>query len=343
MRLRRAGAVALVAMTFTGCSASILARRSRPRKPVVVVVEGSAFRTPSRQGEAVRAVEQATGQPVVLLREPAARAEAILLRVAPRFPRERTGLAAARREQRCAADAVLLAAVEAGGVALYRIELNGESGAGSVASWSFTGDDPRHVRIARRPAGVRLDVGRDLAGPLRRLAFEPEPRWNDLAQRVLSSQCPGVALAIVELRGDASLASRRTRAAALASLRQLGATARARGEVRGAEASIWPATSLTRPSCQELCELHIVQLCNEDRFLWSYHRAVWEPTACGRRRTETFLAGCYEDQRTSGTFDDACLRPCEENVDARERLESILASAGCLTAAAADGPVSRAR
>jgi hypothetical protein len=132
------------------------------------------------------------------------------------------------------------------------------------------------------------------------------------------------------------------RAAALAAIRQRGATARARSDLGAADVTIAAGASLSPPSCRTLCELHMVQLCNEDRLLWSYHRTVWEPTACGRRRTEAFLAGCYEDQRASGAFDDACLRPCETSIAARERLEGILADAGCLAAASARRPVSRA-
>ncbi|TMA60213.1 MAG: hypothetical protein E6J75_01580 [Deltaproteobacteria bacterium] len=74
----------------------------------------------------------------------------------------------------------------------------------------------------------------------------------------------------------------------------------------------------------------MVELCNNDRALWIEHRVRWEATPCGTRRHDAFLEECYRQQWQSGTFDDACVAPCETTPEGRERLESILRRAGCL-------------
>lgn len=68
---------------------------------------------------------------------------------------------------------------------------------------------------------------------------------------------------------------------------------------------------------------------NNDNILWSFHRARWESTPCGARRDEDFLQDCYQHQWLSSTFRDACLRPCEDSPDGRERLLRVLRDAGC--------------
>ncbi|HJQ85785.1 MAG TPA: hypothetical protein VKA21_16980, partial [Candidatus Binatia bacterium] len=84
------------------------------------------------------------------------------------------------------------------------------------------------------------------------------------------------------------------------------------------------------PPCEVLCDMHMVELCNNDRALWVEHRARWETTRCGTRRHEAFLESCYRQQWQSGTFRDACLVPCETSSEGRTRLEGILRRAGCL-------------
>jgi hypothetical protein len=74
----------------------------------------------------------------------------------------------------------------------------------------------------------------------------------------------------------------------------------------------------------------MVELCNRDLALWIDHRVRWEATPCGTRRPEEFLVACYAQQWQSGTFEDACLTPCETTPEGRGRLESILRRGGCL-------------
>jgi hypothetical protein len=82
-------------------------------------------------------------------------------------------------------------------------------------------------------------------------------------------------------------------------------------------------------SCRALCGMHMVEICNNDRALWSSHRSTWEETACGRKRDEAFLQDCYRQQWLNGAFESACLVPCEGSPEGRNRLLSILQDAGC--------------
>jgi hypothetical protein len=74
----------------------------------------------------------------------------------------------------------------------------------------------------------------------------------------------------------------------------------------------------------------MVELCNNDRTLWSQHGSRWESTRCGLRRSETFLEDCYRMQWLSGTYEQSCIRPCEESADGRTRLLAVLRRSGCL-------------
>jgi hypothetical protein len=91
-----------------------------------------------------------------------------------------------------------------------------------------------------------------------------------------------------------------------------------------------PPAGDDRYSCNSLCGMHMVQLCNNDKVLWSSHRAKWETTPCGTRRSEAFLRECYQQQWLSSTFRDACLQPCEKTSEGRDRLMQILRDAGCV-------------
>jgi hypothetical protein len=82
-------------------------------------------------------------------------------------------------------------------------------------------------------------------------------------------------------------------------------------------------------SCRSLCSLHMVEICNNDRALWSSNRSTWEATACGRKRDEAFLQDCYRQQWLNGAFESACVVPCEGSPEGRNRLISILQDAGC--------------
>jgi hypothetical protein len=78
-----------------------------------------------------------------------------------------------------------------------------------------------------------------------------------------------------------------------------------------------------------MCEIHMVELCNNDRDLWSRNQQLWQSTPCGQRRSEEFLRDCYQRQWLSGTFDEACMAPCERSGDGRARLLHMLQSGGC--------------
>lgn len=83
-------------------------------------------------------------------------------------------------------------------------------------------------------------------------------------------------------------------------------------------------------SCDTLCRVHMVQLCNNDKMLWTSHRAAWEATPCGTKRPEPFLQDCYRQQWLSGTFRHACLEPCRRGPEGRVRLMKILSDGGCV-------------
>jgi len=78
-----------------------------------------------------------------------------------------------------------------------------------------------------------------------------------------------------------------------------------------------------------LCGIHMVELCNGEKTLWISNNTKWQPTSCGTRRDEPFLQDCYRRQWLSGTFRDACVRPCESNVEDRDNLVKLLQTAGC--------------
>jgi hypothetical protein len=74
----------------------------------------------------------------------------------------------------------------------------------------------------------------------------------------------------------------------------------------------------------------MIELCNNDRSLWNQNGFRWENTRCGQRRDEAFLATCYRMQWLSGTYERACVTPCEESDDGRTRLVTLLRRAGCM-------------
>jgi len=74
----------------------------------------------------------------------------------------------------------------------------------------------------------------------------------------------------------------------------------------------------------------MVELCNNDRMLWTQNGARWENTRCGVRRSETFLENCYRMQWLSGTYERSCLQPCERRAEGRERLLAMLRRSGCV-------------
>jgi hypothetical protein len=78
----------------------------------------------------------------------------------------------------------------------------------------------------------------------------------------------------------------------------------------------------------------MVELCNNDRALWAQNGTAWESTRCGLRRAESFLESCYRMHWLDGTYEHACLQPCEGTGEGRDRLLLLLQRAGCLRAGA---------
>jgi hypothetical protein len=78
----------------------------------------------------------------------------------------------------------------------------------------------------------------------------------------------------------------------------------------------------------------MVELCNNDHALWTQNGTTWESTRCGTRRAESFLESCYRTHWLDGTYERACLQPCEGSSEGRDRLLQLLQRAGCLRAGA---------
>ena len=191
------------------------------------------------------------------------------------------------------------------------------------------------VRAAARevdPLGkVRIDVGDALATAAAKLSSPPYPHWNVLARRQLAAGCRMTALAVYDARLRARADSRGIADQAL------GRTPKRPARTPAPVVASVPSPSLApqdvpaeeRLTCRALCEIHMVELCNNDRDLWSRHQQLWESTPCGQRRSETFLRDCYQRQWLSGTFDEACMAPCERSADGRARLLHMLQGGGC--------------
>jgi hypothetical protein len=82
-------------------------------------------------------------------------------------------------------------------------------------------------------------------------------------------------------------------------------------------------------TCTTLCEMHMVEMCNNDRELWHENQRSWEYTPCGKKRADEFLQACYLHQWLSGTFQGACVSPCDEGPGGRAKLRHILQQSGC--------------
>jgi hypothetical protein len=230
------------------------------------------------------------------------------------------------------------------------------------------GDQPRAVReesidgdvtlsvfapdssLARVPIGGRaarfepgaprtlLDPAEMAARALRKLPRPRAPSWEAHARRLVGAGCPLLAMAVAEARLGTGTTFRGVRSAALAAMRRNvdRRAARVSGPdvaTRGVSKAPPPEETAPTPpeeTCSTLCTMHMVELCNNDRALWIEHRARWEATPCGTRRSDAFLEECYDQQWQSGTFDEACVTPCEKTPEGRDRLLSILQQAGCL-------------
>jgi len=215
---------------------------------------------------------------------------------------------------------------------------------GSIALVTFASAPPRRVPVSGtaqelEPSAftARLDVGRVVAEAIADLPAPPVPQWDDVARRLVSAGCPFLALAVSETRlgtGAAHLAIKRAALAAVARSSERHAPAQPTKET-AAKATLpedgpieTPQANEERYACDALCTLHMVELCNNDRTLWSAHHVKWEGTPCGTRREESFLQECYRQQWLNGAYDKACMQPCEGG--GRDRLLQLLQAAGCL-------------
>jgi len=113
-------------------------------------------------------------------------------------------------------------------------------------------------------------------------------------------------------------------------LRRRLESARRRAAADQKRAAVERQAKEDRYSCQVLCGLHMVELCNNDKVLWNRSGRTWEASPCGQRRAEPFLVECYRQQWLTGTFHDSCLLPCESAADGRDKLMRILQGAGCI-------------
>ena len=221
-----------------------------------------------------------------------------------------------------------------------------ESVDGSVALVVFSPDaKPARVPVKGRatrfepgaPATL-LDPAAFAARALRKLPPPRTPAWEAYARRLVDAGCPLLAMAVAEARLGTGRTFKSVRTTALDAMRRRvdRRTARAAGPDVATQgvSKVSPPEVTTAPSppptCGELCAMHMVELCNNDRALWIENRAKWEATPCGTRRTDPFLEACYRQQWRSGTFEEACVTPCETTPEGRDRLQSILRQAGCL-------------
>src|SRR5262245_40771702 len=193
-----------------------------------------------------------------------------------------------------------------------------------------------------------LDIAAVVTEAIARLPPFAAPQWDALARKLVTVGCPLLALAVQEARlGATSAVARGVRRDALAAIRRSAGT-RTPKKVAGNDsaAEAWPAWGASPEpvdgnqaagseageraySCDELCSIHMVELCNGEKTLWISNNTKWQATSCGTRRDEPFLQDCYRRQWLSGTFRDACVRPCESNAEDRDNLVRLLQTAGC--------------
>jgi hypothetical protein len=179
---------------------------------------------------------------------------------------------------------------------------------------------------------VRVDVRGAIADAIGRVTPPPFPHWSATARRQLATGCRLTALAIYDARLRLRADSRDVADRALGRARKRAVRPQGPTEPPAVAAPAEPPAAASidaRYTCRTLCELHMVELCNNDRDLWSRHQHPWESTPCGQRRTEAFLLDCYQRQWLSGTFEEACMAPCERAADGRARLLRMLQSGGC--------------
>lgn len=247
----------------------------------------------------------------------------------------------------------MLSAVGLGDDTVYERKLDGTverttfPGATSTAKhrvhWSgrFLGK-----KDAPPPSGIHDALAAALAAMPRATA----PRWDPVARGLVAGGCPVLGTAVADAFFDDAAAKRRIRAAAVGALGTKSAPTATSGEIAATSEGTDTATESTGESigdstaavtppapepaqtCAALCTIHMVELCNNDRALWTEHGSRYENTRCGLRRSEAFLEDCYRMQWLSGTYEQSCVRPCEETADGRTRLLAVLRRSGCLHA-----------
>jgi hypothetical protein len=337
--------------------------------PVGLVAEGPAFRAEGAT-EAVRhAIEQVIGRPVVLLTAPSRTAEEDLQHLAARSAAER-GAIAESRDRPCGAGGAIAAGIAAGVAGVYRVSLDhvvatreradDEQPAAIASALGAVGlAEPEKTREETLTGSVRwipfgaaratavMDVSRTLThvaptafsatldpaaattDAVRGLPTPGEADWMAFGSSLAAGGCPLIALWVAETRLVPGLEASRLRGVALAALGGTSRRPAARRIPEGAPPTVTEVES--GYSCRDLCGLHMVELCNSDRFLWDANQTRWEATPCGTKRSEPFLQTCYAQQWQSGTFFNACVLPCEGTVEGRQRLIRVLESSGCLT------------
>ncbi len=191
-----------------------------------------------------------------------------------------------------------------------------------------------------KPARVRDALTRALAA----MPAAAAPRWDALARGFVTSGCPLIGTAVADTFVGDDAAKRRIRAAATGALGPNAkreepaaqptdvAAAPGGADPQPMDPAPDPAPNTPEPAytCSSLCTMHMVELCNNDRTLWSENGSRWESTRCGMRRNEAFLENCYRMQWLSGTYEQSCIRPCEASQDGRTRLAAMLRRSGCL-------------
>jgi hypothetical protein len=222
---------------------------------------------------------------------------------------------------------------------------------GTVERTTFPGSTTTAKQRVRW-AGRRLGKSKETPPPTVRdaiaqaLAKMPPPsaaRWEVVARGLVAGGCPVLGAAVADTFLADGAAKRRIRAAATGALGSAGkpdeqappaATDAPPTEMAsgGPEPAPDPAPTTTEPAytCTTLCTLQMIELCNNDRTLWSQHGSHWETTRCGLRRNEAFLEDCYRMQWLSGTYEASCIRPCEQSAEGRTRLVAMLRRSGCL-------------
>jgi hypothetical protein len=319
----------LAALLCAACSAKRPAAPP-PRAsaaPVALAVEGPAFARPGVTEQVRAALEARAGRPVVLVHPAGASTQRRAMGLAGRLARQNPALASYEwDEPRCRAEAAALGAVEGDVVGVYRVSLDDRL-AGSVALTSFgRAPSPAPARLARPGRAALADAGARVAAAAGALVLPAEPDWRAYAARSVAGGCPFLALLVSETRIPAGAARRQLEANAMAAMERRVA----KPEAAAAPQPTAEPNEDERYSCSALCRMHMVELCNNDKMLWSYHRLEWEPTPCGTRRAEPFLAECYRQQWFNGTFYDSCVLPCQGAADGRETLLQVLDDEGCL-------------